>query len=287
MNWNELLEKLKDGGIKIIGSLLLIILTFVAANLILKAISSYTRRAIDKANQMEDKAHGKQIVTVMSILRSVSRYLLYFFAIMISLNTMGFGANLNNVLVTAGVGSLILSFGAQSFIKDVVAGLFLIFEKQYSVGDFVKLGDYTGTVTGVATRVTYLTTVDGTKVIIPNGSIPSVINYGNKFNQAKIVVPTPYEANTAELIEKITGWLNEYYRENKENFVEPPQVLGVSEFNASSVDLTVVGKVLPLKQWQTERDWRLLIKKHFDEEGISIPYQTVTVIKSEPSEKDA
>ena len=204
MNWNELLEKLKDGGIKIIGSLLLIILTFVAANLILKAISSYTRRAIDKANQMEDKAHGKQIVTVMSILRSVSRYLLYFFAIMISLNTMGFGANLNNVLVTAGVGSLILSFGAQSFIKDVVAGLFLIFEKQYSVGDFVKLGDYTGTVTGVATRVTYLTTVDGTKVIIPNGSIPSVINYGNKFNQAKIVVPTPYEANTDKYFRRKT-----------------------------------------------------------------------------------
>ncbi|MBQ5541506.1 MAG: hypothetical protein IIU06_00370, partial [Erysipelotrichales bacterium] len=67
------------------------------------------------------------------------------------------------------------------------------------------------------------------------------------------------------------------YEANKEIFVEEPRVLGVSEFGASSVDVTLIGKVQPLKQWQVERDWRLLVKSKFDAEGISIPFQTITV----------
>ena len=122
-----------------------------------------------------------------------------------------------------------------------------------------------------------ISTFDGTRIIIPNGQINSVINYGNQFNLAKIVVPTPYDANTQELIGKIESWLKEYYEANKEIFVEEPKVLGVSEFGASSVDVTLIGKVQPLKQWQVERDWRLLVKSKFDAEGISIPFQTITV----------
>ncbi|MBQ1304958.1 MAG: mechanosensitive ion channel family protein [Erysipelotrichales bacterium] len=277
MKWDEIWETFKTTGLKIATNLVLILLVFLAAHIILVIISRYTGKAIERAKKMEDEKRGKHIVTLMSVSRSFSRYLLYFFAILLTMNILGFGANVNNVLVTAGVGSLVLTFGAQSFIRDVVAGLFIVFERQYSVGDFVKIGEYTGTVTGIATRVTYLSTFDGTRIIIPNGQINSVINYGNQFNLAKIVVPTPYDANTQELIGKIESWLKEYYEANKEIFVEEPKVLGVSEFGASSVDVTLIGKVQPLKQWQVERDWRLLVKSKFDAEGISIPFQTITV----------
>ena len=277
MKWDEIWETLKTTGLKIATNLVLILLVFLAAHIILVIISRYTGKAIERAKKMEDEKRGKHIVTLMSVSRSFSRYLLYFFAILLTMNILGFGANVNNVLVTAGVGSLVLTFGAQSFIRDVVAGLFIVFERQYSVGDFVKIGEYTGTVTGIATRVTYLSTFDGTRIIVPNGQINSVINYGNQFNLAKIVVPTPYDANTQELIGKIESWLKEYYEANKEIFVEEPKVLGVSEFGASSVDVTLIGKVQPLKQWQVERDWRLLVKSKFDAEGISIPFQTITV----------
>ena len=277
MKWDEIWETLKTTGLKIATNLVLILLVFLAAHIILVIISRYTGKAIERAKKMEDEKRGKHIVTLMSVSRSFSRYLLYFFAILLTMNILGFGANVNNVLVTAGVGSLVLTFGAQSFIRDVVAGLFIVFERQYSVGDFVKIGEYTGTVTGIATRVTYLSTFDGTRIIVPNGQINSVINYGNQFNLAKIVVPTPYDANTQELIGKIESWLKEYYEANKEIFVEEPRVLGVSEFGASSVDVTLIGKVQPLKQWQVERDWRLLVKSKFDAEGISIPFQTITV----------
>ncbi|MBQ5542753.1 MAG: mechanosensitive ion channel, partial [Erysipelotrichales bacterium] len=211
MKWDEIWETLKTTGLKIATNLVLILLVFLAAHIILVIISRYTGKAIERAKKIEDEKRGKHIVTLMSVSHSFSRYLLYFFAILLTMNILGFGANVNNVLVTAGVGSLVLTFGAQSFIRDVVAGLFIVFERQYSVGDFVKIGEYTGTVTGIATRVTYLSTFDGTRIIVPNGQINSVINYGNQFNLAKIVVPTPYDANTQELIGKIESWLKEYY----------------------------------------------------------------------------
>ena len=277
MNWQELWQKILDNSQDIALKIIMIVLIFLVANLIIKVISHFTGRTIQKASDLADRERGKQITTLMTVTRSVSRYIIYFLAILFVLEQIGFGSSLSNLLVTAGVGSLIISLGAQTIINDFLAGMFILFEKQYSVGDYVKIGDYSGTVTSVAMRVTYLRNYEGQKIIIPNGQITSVINYGAAYNLAKLVVPTPYSADSRHMIDIIQETANIYYDEHRENFIEAPNVVGITAYNASSVDITLVGKVIPMKQWETERAWRLLIKERLEKEGVSIPYQTITI----------
>lgn len=277
MNWQELWQKILDNSQDIALKIIMIVLIFLVANLIIKVISHFTGRTIQKASDLADRERGKQITTLMTVTRSVSRYIIYFLAILFVLEQIGFGSSLSNLLVTAGVGSLIISLGAQTIINDFLAGMFILFERQYSVGDYVKIGDYSGTVTSVAMRVTYLRNYEGQKIIIPNGQITSVINYGAAYNLAKLVVPTPYSADSRRMIDIIQETANIYYSEHKDDFVEAPNVVGITAYNASSVDITLVGKVIPMKQWETERAWRLLIKERLEKEGVSIPYQTITI----------
>lgn len=277
MNWQELWQKILDNSQDIALKIIMIVLIFLVANLIIKVISHFTGRTIQKASDLADRERGKQITTLMTVTRSVSRYIIYFLAILFVLEQIGFGSSLSNLLVTAGVGSLIISLGSQTIINDFLAGMFILFEKQYSVGDYVKIGDYSGTVTSVAMRVTYLRNYEGQKIIIPNGQITSVINYGAAYNLAKLVVPTPYSADSRHMIDIIQETANIYYDEHRENFIEAPNVVGITAYNASSVDITLVGKVVPMKQWETERAWRLLIKERLEKEGVSIPYQTITI----------
>lgn len=277
MNWQEIWQKIKENSTEIAFKLIMIALIFIVAHILIKILSHFTGKAMKKASDLKDQERGKQITTLMTVTRSVSRYLIYFIAILLVLEQIGFGSSLSNLLVTAGVGSLIISLGAQSIINDFLAGMFILFERQYSVGDYVKIGDFAGTVTSVAMRVTYLRNYEGQKIIVPNGKITSVINYGSAYNLAKLVVPTPYGADTRHLIDVIQETADTYYREHEEIFIEQPKVVGVSEYNASSVDITLVGKVIPMKQWDTERAWRLLIKERLEKEGISIPYQTITI----------
>ncbi len=273
----QFIKTIQDNLINILTALFMIAVFAILAKLILNQLSKYTAKTIEKAKANPDEQKGRQIITAMTMLRSVGRYGIYFVFIALVLYQLGFGNVMGNLLVTAGFGSLAISFGAQSVVKDVVTGFFMMFERQYAVGDFVKIGEFEGTVTSIAMRVTYLRNFKGQKIIIPNGTIANVINYTNEFNTAVIVVPTPYEADTKKMIALIQEVLDDYYKESSELFVEAPRVTGLSNFNTSSVDLTVVGRVKALNQWQVEREMRLLIKERFDKEGIRIPYQQVVL----------
>ena len=277
INWNEVWEQIKGDTTTFIVNIIFIIIILLIAKLLLNLVTKNTSKGIEKGKAMDDERKGKELITAMTIIRSISRYAIYFIALMLILNQIGFASSVNNILVTAGVGSLIISLGAQSIIQDMLAGMFILFEKQYAVGDFVKIGEYTGTVTSIAMRLTYLTNIDGQKVIIPNGQIKQVINYGNEYNVARLIIPTPYEANTKEIIDLLSSIVENYYNENKDIFVEAPTVLGITAFNNSSVDVTIIGKVKPMTHWKVERELRLRIKEEFDKHNISIPYQQVDV----------
>ena len=277
INWKEVWEQIKGDTTTFIVNIIFIIIILLIAKLLLNLVTKNTSKGIEKGKAMDDERKGKELITAMTIIRSISRYAIYFIALMLILNQIGFASSVNNILVTAGVGSLIISLGAQSIIQDMLAGMFILFEKQYAVGDFVKIGEYTGTVTSIAMRLTYLTNIDGQKVIIPNGQIKQVINYGNEYNVARLVIPTPYEANTKDIIDLLSKITESYYEENKNILVEAPTVLGITAFNNSSVDITITAKVKPMTHWQVERELRLRIKEEFDKQNISIPYQQVDV----------
>ena len=278
-SWEQVWQQLKGDTVTLIVNIIIIAFILLIANLLNNRVSKHTARLMEKGRNMEDREKGKELVSAMTIIRSISRYVIYFMAIILILNQFGYGDSVNNILVTAGIGSLIISLAAQNTLQDMLAGLLVLFDKQYQVGDFITVNEYTGTVTAISMRLTYLTNYEGKKIIIPNGQIKTVINYGNQYNLAKVVVPTPYEADSRRMIEILKEEMEEYGKDN-ELLIEKPNVVGITEYNNSSVDITIVAKCKPLKHWQVERELRLIIKERLEKEGVSIPYQHIEIINN-------
>ena len=248
-----------------------ILLVILGGKLVLDLISRMTARQIKKSEDMPEM-QARRVQTMMTMTRSTFRYIVYGICALMILAQLGFGNAINNLLLSAGIGSRALGIGAQSLIKDVVTGFFMMFEKQFSVGDYVKLDDVEGTVTATAMRVTYLKNFAGQQIIIPNGSIGRVINYSRTDSLAKITVGTPYEADTRQVMEVLDQAVKAYAEEVKDILVEQPKIQGITDLADSSVNITVVCRTLPCRHWEVERGLRLAVKEALDEAGIGIPY---------------
>ena len=154
-----------------------------------------------------------------------------------------------------------------------------MFEKQFLVGDYVKIANYEGTVVSIALRNTYLDCA-GKRVIIPNGEIRDVVNYSKTNNLAIITIPTPYEADTRKVMKIIQNVVDKYYETHPELLTENKAVVpGIDVLNSSSVDITIRVETKPLKHWEVQRDLKLLIKEEFTKKKIDIPYNKLVVSK--------
>ena len=171
-------------------------------------------------------------------------------------------------------------FGAQSLVKDVISGFFIIFEDQYGVGDFVKIQDITGTVEEIGLRITKIRGFKGDINIIPNGQITVVTNYSRENSAALVDVNLAYENDIDRAIEIIEKVSREYAAENPD-IVEEPQVLGITTMDNVGVTLRLIARTLPMKHWGVERALRKVIKKAFDENNIEISYPRLVVLDKE------
>ena len=264
--WPSLLDVLIETGLDI----LIIIAIFAIAKLLINIISSITGQTMKKAESLKDDNKAKQIKTSMTVTHSLNRYVIYAIAIILCLKVVGLGDQVSGAVVAAGIGGLIISFGAQSIVKDMLAGIFLLFEKQFFVGDYIKVAGYEGTVLSIALRVTYLDCA-GKKVIIPNGEIRDVVNYSNSNNLAIITIPTSNKSNTRKAIEIISKSANEYYSKNKDLFTdEKPGVPAVNIRDNGVIDITIRIRTLPLKHWKVQSELSLLIKENLNKSKIDI-----------------
>lgn len=265
----NLFENLFENLGNILWFLLSIVAIFLCARLLLNLISRLTRRVMNSKRYHQSERQGKRIDTLMTLARSFSRYCVYFLAVLMVFNKLGV---VKNLLAVAGIGSFAIGFGAQSLVKDVINGFFMMFENQFSVGDYVKIDDNDGIVEATAMRVTYLRSFKGDQIIIPNGTISRVINYTRGGYLASVTVSTPYEADTRAVIALLGDTVAAFAKARPELLEDAPYVQGVTSFNTYSVDITVVAKSKMMKQWEVERGLRLAIKEAFDLHGLSIPY---------------
>lgn len=284
-SFERILDTLIQNRGNIVWNLFLIALILLGARLLLKMVSAFTARVMDKTEEQENTFSAKRTKTLMTLLRSVARYVIYFVGFLLILSILGMGKPLNNLIVTAGIGSLAIGFGAQNLVRDVVSGMFMIFENQFSVGDYIKIDDVEGTVEATAMRVTYLRSMKGDQIIIPNGTINRVINYHKGSSLAKIIISTAYEANTREVIEIIDRAVQRYAVEHADLIEEPPVVQGITNFGTSSVDIGVICKVKSMQQWEVERGLRLAVKEEFDRSGIAFPYPHCVVVPYQQPEE--
>jgi small-conductance mechanosensitive channel len=218
----------------------------------------------------------RRMLTVGKLLKNVASYVVHFIAILLVLSE--FGINLGPLLAGAGVVGLAIGFGAQSLVKDIITGFFIILEDQFAVGDVIQTGNFKGTVEMIGLRATRLQSWTGEVYIIPNGSINEVTNFSLHNSLAIVDISVAYEEDmdrAAQVIRETVAKLDD------DNLVKQPEVLGVQSLGPSEITLRVVAECLPNSQAIISRKLNAEIKRALDVEGIEIPYpKMVTYQKS-------
>lgn len=258
---------------KIIKVVIIIVLVKIATKAVYKLIDKFF------VNQQKFKfgMEERKTNTLAVILKSIVKYLLYFIGIVAVLKE--FGIPTESILATAGVGGLAIGFGAQSLVKDIITGFFILFEDQYSVGDYIKTGEFDGIVEEIGIRVTKIRAFSGDLHIVPNGNIQTVTNRCRGAMRAWVDVGIAYEEDIDNAI-MVMNNIAKKMAEQNDNIIEGPTVLGVTNLGESDVVLSIIAKTKPMEQWAVERELRKAIKESFDKEGIEIPYPRRVVIDS-------
>lgn len=183
------------------------------------------------------------------------------------------GVPIAPLLTSAGILGLALGFGAQTLVKDYLAGVFMILEDQYGVGDWIDLGEASGEVESVSLRITRLRDTDGTVWYVRNGEVLRVGNQSQGWARSVLDVTVTYDSDL-ERVQRVLGEVAHEMFEDQEFrgiILEEPEVWGVNDFAKDGVVVRVVLKTAPLQQWATTRALRGRIKDRFDAEGITIP----------------
>ena len=265
-----MIDWLTDHGIRIA----IIILLGIILD---KTVDRYADRAIKKyvvkKQQHRDMEEIEQRAeTLGDVFNTTTSVVVVSVVIMMVLPELGMA--IGPLLAGAGVIGLAVGFGAQNLVRDFFAGLFILIEDQYSIGDVIRIGDVAGSVEMINLRRTVLRDLDGVQHHIPNGEIKLASNLTKDWSKINIQVPVSYDTD----IDKVTALLNQIGKEladsaeHKDSFIEPPTVLGLDKFGPSELLLKVVAKTRPGMQWEMARELRKRIKMTFDTEGIEIPF---------------
>jgi small conductance mechanosensitive channel len=215
--------------------------------------------------------------TLGTVLRSVASVFIFTVATFLVLGELGI--NLAPLIAGAGIAGIALGFGAQSLVKDVLTGFFMLLEDQFGVGDIVDVGEAVGTVEKVTLRVTTVRDITGTLWHVPNGEILRVGNKSQLWSRAVLDVAVAYDADveTACTVIKQTAdglWRDEAFADAVK---EEPEVLGVENFAPDGVTIRLTIKTVPAAQYRVERELRSRMKRALEEAGIEIPLPQRTV----------
>lgn len=214
--------------------------------------------------------------TIAQLVRSVGRGLIIALALLLSLDVF---MDIRTLLAGAGILGLAVSFGAQSLVKDLIGGFFILLENQFGVGDVVEAGGKAGTVEGMTLRVVLLRDLRGVLHIIPNGQIGAVSNLTRGFSRAVVEVGVAYDADLDHALDVFKDEAMRLYGdpEWRARFEGPPDVLGVEDLSESGVVIRTVLRTAPGEHWPVAREFRRRIKNRLDAEGIEIPFPQRTV----------
>ncbi|NMB27764.1 MAG: mechanosensitive ion channel family protein [Tissierellia bacterium] len=269
LNFIEKFFKTTNGDLNILGKGIKIVLIFLVIKILLKIVYVIIDKTVHRRKKSIFYVDEKKINTLTAVLKNIVKYIFYFIGIVMILDM--FNINTTSILATAGIGGLAIGFGAQSLVKDIITGFFILFEDQFSVGDYIKVGEFEGIVEELGVRVTKLRDFSGELHIIPNSNIGTVTNKTRGAMRALVKVNVSYEEDIDHVI-KVLDDLCKEIKETNENIVDGPTILGISDLGEYGMDLTIVAKTNPMEQWSVEREIRKKIKETFDKENIEIPY---------------
>jgi len=216
--------------------------------------------------------------TLRHIIRGVSRGILVVILALTVSSELGF--DIAPILASAGIAGLAVGFGAQSLVKDVISGFFVLFEDQFGVGDVIKIGDLSGVVERMTLRVTVLRNLEGQVHVIPNGTIHTVTVLTKEWARAVVDVTVPYDQELAKVFEVLQRIGSRLAQDWPDRILEQPAILGVEKLDDTGVTIRQIVKTPAFKQSDVMREWRRRIKEEFDRSGISLAQRGVLTLAS-------
>ncbi len=280
VNTSEVKDWLVEHGIRI-GSILVL---SVAALLILgfagsKAIRAFVTRG--SPGQAEEEVR-KRADTLSNVLITAGQVFIICIAAFIILSELGI--DIAPIMAGAGVVGIAIGFGAQSVVKDIIAGVFIIMENQYRVGDVVKIADISGLVENINLRRTMLRDLDGIVHVVPNGEIRVASNLTKEWSRVNLNISVSYGTDLDRAIAVINRVCQQMAQEPQwaPLIIKTPQVLRVDNLGDSGIDIKILGDTRPMRQWEVTGEIRKRVKKTFDEEGIEMPWPHTKVFFGNP-----
>ncbi len=260
------------------------VLLIAVAMLVLLAL---LKRGVAKLSSLYEgtlpiRAQIKRAYTLTHIVRDVARIVILFVGMTMILSEGG--VDLKPLLAAAGLGGLAIGFGAQSLVKDLISGFFILWEDSVRVGDVVEVAGVAGLVEEVELRTIKLRDESGNLHVVPNGVIDTVKNLTKDYSYYLIQIGVAYRENVDEVMGVLQEIAEDVRRDSRfaNDILEPLEMLGVDQFTDSAVMIKCRIKTEPAKQWRVGREMNRRIKNTFDAKGIEIPFPHRTIYWGEP-----
>lgn len=242
---------------------------FLLAFFLIRILGMITRKVIDlskKGSTLTSRA--QQVRTLAGAIHSVGVFVVIFIALMQILDV--FRVDVKPLLASAGIVGLAIGFGAQTMVKDVINGFFILVENQFEVGDTIKAAGVQGAVEEITMRRTTLRDGDGTLHIVPNGAIQIVSNMTRDWSQVTLHVAVDYTENSDKVIQVLRELAEAFYNDPAfhEDIVAAPEVPGIERVTGQEVDYLMLVKVRPGRQYGVARELRRRIKIAFEQNNI-------------------
>ena len=264
-------ERLLSGAFSIAA---VVVVSLGAWEAVSSGIERYLEKTDEDGNVIE---RGERARTLLPLLRKVAMVVLSVLVVLVVLSELG--VEIGPLLAGAGVLGLAVGFGAQTLVKDVITGLFILIEGTISVGDFVQVGGHEGTVESLSIRTIRLRDPAANVHTVPFSDVSTVLNYTKDYSYAVLNVGVAYRENVDEVMAVIEGIGAEMMEdpELSRDILEPINVQGLNSLDDSAVVIRARIKTRPGRQWAMRRAFNRRMKNRFDELGIEIPFPQTTV----------
>ena len=269
LSWATVVNWLVEPGIRI---LIILVVGIVLWFTLRKFLPLLVGRTMVTTKGESKEGVKKRRETLIGVLTGVGRI---FIAVVVILTILSeVKVPIAPILAGFGIAGIAVGFGAQYLIRDVIAGIFIILENQYRVGDVARIADVAGLVEEVHLRKTVLRDLDGIVHHIPNGEIRIASNYTRHFARVNLNVSVSYGTDLDHAISVINRVGQELAADEhwRKVIKTAPKVLRVDNLGDSGIEIKILGDVKPIEQWAVMGELRLRLKKAFDAEGIEIPW---------------
>jgi len=271
------------------GSGLRVVLIAIAGYAMVRVMALLVRRfehEVSQGTSLDALERAKRARTLGSLVQNVSSVSITIVAVLLILDQLG--VNITPVLTGAGIAGLAVGFGAQTLVRDIISGFFLILENQVRVGDLASINGVAGLVEDITLRTIVVRDEEGAVHVFPNGAINTLANRSKDFSYYVITLAVPYNEDLERIVKLLRQAGEELRGDPKFGpfILEPLEIMGLDNFTDWSMQVKLRIKTVPLKQWDVGRELRRRIRKAFDTAGVNVPFPALPAVLAPPGARE-